>query len=317
MLARLQTDVLSSNPGIVIILGGTNDVGQAVSAGGSTPDATVITNFKNNIIQMVNMISAINAFPVLSTILPNNTSNRHQLIGQLNLWLKLYAHANGLTLLDAYGQATDPTNGNYLSSWATGDGTHPGAAGHLLYGQYVSNKLTPLVGVTAPFLCQANDDPNSLITNPLFLGGAVNGQGIPPGWQIASGFPTGMTVSYVTDSQVGGNMWQANAASSSGPYYVQFPIPSSKWSPGDEIVASGILTSNAGLTPDINFSTQSGVQGRVKPASAITRGYFFLRQIVPANATSLYFNLNTAQGTGIWSVGQLGVYNLTKLGLTS
>lgn len=317
MVARLQADILSSNPGIVIILGGTNDIGQSVSAGGSIPDATVVSTFKSNIISMVNQISAANALPVLSTIPPNNASNRKYLISQLNLWLRLFAHANGFTLLDFYGLAADPANGSYLASWNSSDGTHPGNAGYFSFGQYVANKLSPLVSVSAPFIAIDNNDPVNLITNPLFLGGAVSGQGIPPGWVINSGFGTGLTVGYVTDGAVNGNMWQVNAASSSAPYNVRFNFSGGSWSVGDELVAGGILTTNGGLAPNINFATQSGVASQLKPASAVTRGYFFIRQIVPANATSMSFNLNTVQGTGIWSVGQLGVYNLTKLGLTS
>lgn len=315
--ARFATDALSNSPSAVIILCGTNDIGQSVAGGGSTPNATAFANFQASIQSMVNTARSRYIQPILSTVPPNNAAGRHALIVQFNLWLKLYASRNRLTILDFYGQATDPTNGNYLASWATGDGTHPGIAGYVLYGTYVSNKLTPIVGVNAPFVSQSDDDATGLLTHPLFLGGALNAQGVPPGWSINSGFPTGLTASYVTDSAVGGNMYQLAAATSSGPYQVIFPFTAGSWSAGDTIAFSGILTSNGGVQPGIAFLDQAGTLNQVKPTNAITRGYFYVEQIIPSRSTTVYVGINIPQGTGTFSLGQLGVYNLTKLGLTS
>lgn len=317
MAARFVANVIPANPSTVIILCGTNDVGQSVSAGGTTPDATTITNFKASIQSMVKIARANGIRPILSTIPPNNASNRHTLINQLNLWIKLYASTSGLTILDYYGQAADPTSGNYLASWNSADGTHPGPAGYAIFGQYIANKLSPLIGVNAPFVAQDDVDPVNLLTHPLFLGGALSAQGIPPGWAIASGFPTGLTVSYVTDSAVGGNMWQVAAVASPQPYYISFTIPTSKWTVGDTIAISGILTSNGGIPPAIALANQNGVLAHLQPAQPVARGYFYMEQIVPAGSTTMLVELNTAAGTGTWSVGQLGVYNLTQLGLLS
>ncbi|MEA5453318.1 GDSL-type esterase/lipase family protein [Sinomonas sp. JGH33] len=317
MAARFQNDVLSTKPSVAVILCGTNDVGQSVSAGGSTPDATTIAGFQGSIQSMVQLANAAHVRVILSTIPPNNASNRHYLITQLNLWLKLYASTNGLTLLDFYGQAADPTTGNYLISWGSGDGTHPGTAGQQMFGQYVANKLSPLMPANSPFVAQDDADPVSILTHPLFLGGALNGQGIPPGWQIASGFPSGLAVSYVTDSAVGGNMWQVQSAATASPYYVQFPLPSAKWSVGDRLAVGGIITTNGGNTATVAFQNQSGALAKLTPAKALTRGYFYMEQVVPSGSTSMYLNINTPTGTGISAFGQLGVYNLTRLGLTS
>ncbi|WP_422933616.1 GDSL-type esterase/lipase family protein [Sinomonas sp. P47F7] len=317
MAARFATDILGFRCSTVIILCGTNDVGQSVSAGGTAPDATALANFQSSIQSMVLAARAANVTPILSTVPPNNATNRHALISKFNVWIRLYASLNNLTLLDFYGQAADPTTGNYLASWASADGTHPGSAGHLMFGQYVSNQISKLGGVLAPFVPQDDADPNSLITHPMFLGGAVSAQGIPPGWQIASGYGTGLTVGYVTDSAVKGNMWQVQAAASSAPYYVQFPIPAASWSVGDRLAVCGILTCNGGVLPGIAFADQAGARAKIGPSQPVTHGYFYMEQIVAPTSTSLYLDLNTPAGTGTWSVGQLGVYNLTKLGFTS
>jgi lysophospholipase L1-like esterase len=315
MLARVQADVVAYAPSACTILGGTNDIGTCVSAGGAVPDATAFALFQSNIRAIVGACRAASILPVLVTILPNNTSNRHALISKWNLWLRRYAAASGIPLLDFYAQAADPATGNYSTAMASGDGIHPGNAGLLILGTYASTTLAPLLPPNKPQLTVDDTDANNLLAHGLFLGGALNGQGVPPGWSINSGFPTGLTVSYVTDSAVPGNMWQAAAAASSGLYEIISPVFSG-WSVGDTIALSGVVTSNAGVTPQVQLKDQTGQFAKpFQSGQAVTRGVFYQECVVRAGATSLRFSIVIPQGTGTFSVGQLSAYNLTTLGI--
>lgn len=322
MASRLQADVLSTNPSAVIILGGTNDAGSAVSAGGATADATVLSNFQSNIDKMVKQCRAYGVHPILATVPPNNNgTGRHKIITQMNLFLKIYAQVNGVMLLDFYAQAVDPTTGNYATAMGSSDGTHPSSAGQKIWGQYVANVLSPLVGPFAPIVCQADDDSANLVSHGLFLGGALNAQGIPPGWSIGSPFGTGLTVSYVTDANVKGNMWQVQAAASSAPYYNTFSLGAkgTNWDIGHKLAVCGIITSTGGTASGIAVALNNGgALAQYIPTEALTRAYFYFEQTVPAGSNSMTLYLNTAAGiTETWSIGQLAVYNLTNLGIAS
>jgi lysophospholipase L1-like esterase len=121
MLARFDTDVTPYAPATVFILGGTNDSGALVAT----------ATYQANIAAIVAKVRAIGARPVLGTIAPNNAGGtRMTLVRQWNNWLKRYGAANGITVVDFYATLADPTNGQYLSAYSSGDGTHPNEAGY-------------------------------------------------------------------------------------------------------------------------------------------------------------------------------------------
>lgn len=313
MLTRLQSDVIAYGPSGCIILGGTNDIGYSVSAGGPNPDATVFADFQSNLRAMAGQLRAAGVMPVLCTIPPNNDARRHKLISQFNNWLRRYAAANGLLLLDFYAQAVDPSTGNYLASFGSPDGTHPGLAGYKTWGQYVASTLVPLLPPNYPSLRMDDTDANDLVTHGLFLGGALSSQGIPPGWNITSGYPTGLTVSLVTDPNVPGDMWQVQAVASSGPYYIQSNLGTSGWASGDTLAVSGVITTDGNLSVSIKLADQSAnLAVPFASTGSVARGVFYQEIAVPATSTNLYLNLTTGQGTGTVSYGQMSVRNLTR-----
>jgi lysophospholipase L1-like esterase len=131
-----------------------------------------------NVRAIVAKVRAIGAVPVLVTVPPDSTSSKLATV-TLNAWLRRYAAAQGLHLLDFYGQAVDPATGNYLASFQSSDGRHPGGAGLVLLGQYVANTLVPLLPLASPPIVQDAADTANRLTNGLLLGAAA-GNGVAP-----------------------------------------------------------------------------------------------------------------------------------------
>lgn len=312
VLARLASDVIAYKPNTCIILDGTNDIGGSVSAGGAIPDATVLATWQANKVAQITMLRANGIAPVVCTIPPHFTFSHHALTMKMNAWLIRYAAAKRVPVMDLYGQSVDPTTGNYLASMASGDGVHPGPAGLQILGQYVANTLGPLMpALSGAWLARDGADASNMVTQGLFLGGAVSGQGIPPGWALNSGFPTGITGAYVVDGAIPGNMWQVTAAASSGAYNVISNNFIGSCSPGDVLALSGVITTDAGYQPQLQLINQGGVFARSQLTRAMTRGTIYFECALPAASTAAYVSIPTPAGTGVTSYGQITVYNVT------
>ena len=86
--------------------------------------------------------------------------------------------------------------------------------------------------------------------------------------------------------------------------------------PGDVLACSGIYTSDGGVAVSfkVNFTPSGSFQPLLDAAGAVTRGRFYLTGTVPASTTGIAFQPKMAAGTGVLSYGQVGVYNLTRMG---
>lgn len=88
--------------------------------------------------------------------------------------------------------------------------------------------------------------------------------------------------------------------------------------PGDEMIFSGVVTSNGGVPVSV---TTSCVGAAYSPApvsvlaAAITRGVFHQRFLIPAATTQIAVRFQANAGTGVASFGQCGFYNATRLGM--
>lgn len=138
MLGRFYADVIALHPATVHILAGTNDI--AGNGGPTTLDA-----IENNIRSMIELAKAHRIKVVLGTVLPARRFDwRPEVdpvasIQALNAWIRDYARANRLTLVDYYAALDDGRHGLALSD--SGDGVHPTPAGYAKMEEALSAKL--------------------------------------------------------------------------------------------------------------------------------------------------------------------------------
>lgn len=138
MLVRFRADVVALHPGIVHILGGTNDV-----AGNTGP--TSAQDFKNNIMSMVEIARANGIEVMLGSIPPAASFNwRPQLkpaatIKALNAWLRDYSAQHGITYIDYYSNLAGPSA--ELKADLGNDGVHPNRRGYAIMRRLVEAKL--------------------------------------------------------------------------------------------------------------------------------------------------------------------------------
>jgi lysophospholipase L1-like esterase len=175
------TDILAAGVSSCVVAYGTNDILQSVAV--TTPQANLKT--------AVRQLKAAGIQPVMATLPPNSTTSTHTPIATLNAWIRRYAAANRIPVIDFHTILVDPATGSYLSAYAN-DGTHPNAAGYLAMAQAAWTTLQPLVLANSPLLSVKNSDPISkLSANACFLTDA-NTDGKPDSWTRFGG-GTGFT----------------------------------------------------------------------------------------------------------------------------
>ncbi len=128
MLLRFRQDVVALQPKVVVILGGTNDIGG--SLGPVAPEAT-----RNNIMSMVDLARANDIRVVLSSLTPVCDSIQPQTdrrpldkLRDLNAWMKSYAARAGIVYLDYWTAMLDDRGA--LRAEYTWDCLHPNDAGY-------------------------------------------------------------------------------------------------------------------------------------------------------------------------------------------
>jgi lysophospholipase L1-like esterase len=115
MLARMDTDVLSYKPAIVIVMGGTNDLKHRVRT------ATIVRHLDT----IIDQAREAGAVTVLCTVPPRDHYGNRVLA--LNKAIRKYAAKNKVPLLDFYSQLGN-RKGEYKSGMSV-DGTHPSRRG--------------------------------------------------------------------------------------------------------------------------------------------------------------------------------------------
>ena len=132
LLLRFRQDVIDLKPRVVVILGGTNDIGG--SLGPIDPTAT-----HNNIMSMVDLAKEHHIAVVLSSltpvcdyISPQTDKRPMEKIKAMNDWLKQYAAANSIVYLDYWSAMLDEHG--MLRKELTWDGLHPNDAGYEVMG---------------------------------------------------------------------------------------------------------------------------------------------------------------------------------------
>jgi lysophospholipase L1-like esterase len=142
MLVRFRQDVLDLQPATVVILAGTNDLGETSAA------PTPIPDIERNLQTMAELTVAHHIRPVFASLLPvNNYTSKAPISGlrspqslvAINDWLKAYCGRNGYTYLD-YHSAMVSANG-LMRRDLSDDGLHPNAAGYQIMASITKSAL--------------------------------------------------------------------------------------------------------------------------------------------------------------------------------
>jgi lysophospholipase L1-like esterase len=307
MLARFNTDVTPYNPGTVTLLGGTNDLS-------SIPLSTTQVNIK----AIVAKIRSIYAVPVIFTVPPyayqGAGPQKNAII--LNAWIRRYCQLNGILCLDIYKHMVDPSTGNFLSMYSNGDSVHYNSAAQVYLGNIFAPILSQkIAGTSSALLSYDNNDAYNLLSGPLFLTTPVSGIA---GWwsNYGNANAQGNTATITIDSQVAGAMQTLTSVSSTSNAVIGQPIPSSKFTVGNRLAISGILTTTGtfGYVQIKIVFNGTSIGATWRTTCVVTRENFYMESVIPVGTTSMDIIMSLAIGTGSASFGQLTMYNLTSLG---
>lgn len=331
--------VLAQRPSYVVIEGGTND------ANGVTDVPTTLAAYQTAMLSIMSACKRAGVPIIVCTVPPMDTSVasviKRRCIGAMNYWLKLVGPQYGL-VADVHAVLVDPTNGNFQTQYSSGD-VHPNEAGHLAWARVVQTQIRALQGARSSLVFSITDA--NLAANPLMAGGS--GATLPTGYAEVSG-GTGTAPAYSTladaSSFLPAGSWlqmDFDATAAGGTRRVTTNL-GSNWAVGDLLAVtghvqvvdvSGDFQANAAFTGHtaqvISYLTdQSSVAlsqddlsvGNVDASGNYNIGPFMNVVTVPAATTGLkhFFSVTVPTGSHYKArLGALGVFNLTRLGLTA
>lgn len=314
MLTRNQSTVIGKSPAVAALECGTNDVGNSIA----------FTTTTTNITSILTAWIAAGIKPVLCTIPPRTDSDTYILpILKVNAWIRKYAAANGITLVDFYSILVDPANAHYRAGLAQGDGIHPIASTHTSMADYFISKVSPLFPSFLPTIAMngAASDTLNMLTNSMFLlGGAA-----PTGWSFSG---NNCTHSSVANNVPPGGNWFQFACTNLGTDEILFDCGpaagtcSGQWSVGDKLAFSGTINTsgvNAGsLIYTVRVDCLNGTTWQSVPMNQWTidtSGTFYMDFIVTTGTTDVRPHLDIVSGTGTVQIAQWSLVNLTTQGL--
>lgn len=322
MLARLQADVLDFSPKIVTFLGGTNDITQNVP----------FSTYQSNVTQIVDRVTAIGAAIVILSIPPRDLADQKlKTTSRWNAWLREFARSRNLHFVDIHSRMVDPATGGYRTGLGHSDGLHFSRAGAAVVGAAVIEQLSPFMphgGVLRP---TSNVDPENLATNGLLLDGPDSA----PTDFLYSAAPAGVTMGRVDDpSFVGGKAWQVSAPNlaAATPSFSFYRSITSGYSPGDRLLMSVRFSISDTTVFGDSEKVGLSVIGLFYDAPAGQTLQYFARTLslgghhgvahgvvtVPEGTTSIQLAANwslPAGSSGVYRVGEYGIYNMTTMGV--
>ena len=147
MVTRFRRDVLCHQPGYVLILGGTNDLGWNVSP----------SEIMRNLTSMYDQTLAVRGMPIPVTVpsirvedasasregqewIADHLSRRNQ----LNKLIQEYAASKHIDFVDLFTVTADPQSGQ-LAALYSNDGIHLTTAGYRLFAEQVAHILKSLL----------------------------------------------------------------------------------------------------------------------------------------------------------------------------
>ncbi len=138
-LVRFDNDVLSSNPNIVLILTGANDLRHGRN------EADIVLDIEKMVLKcLTNSITV-----VLGSLLPSAYDvadpESSVKISSLNTMLKKLSEKYDVNFLDFYQCVSD--RGGYFSPEFTDDGTHPNMSGYLIMSKLFQDKFIDMIKI--------------------------------------------------------------------------------------------------------------------------------------------------------------------------
>lgn len=216
LLARYDADVIAHAPDLVMLLIGTNDLGNAVDT-------------RANLAEMIARNRAIGARTLIGKIMPRGSVGvpmSAPMIAKwelVNAWIDTQA-ADDVVVWDAESAIGngDAAHTMKMGHSHGGDNLHPNPLGAKVIGAVVAEALRPMIG-RGPSIPTSNSEPGNLVSNAQMLGSAGS----------LSGLATGtLADSYIGDVTGGAAASYAKIATDDGNGFWQ------------EIVASGTYSGN-------------------------------------------------------------------------
>lgn len=347
MLARFTADMTGCNG--VVILGGTNDAGALVSVSAYIANMSAMINLARLAGQAVVCVT-VPPFGV-----GHLGAAERALVAGYNSWLLLVAPSMGVIVADAHALLTNPATGDMYATMDSGDGAHPNNLGHRRIAQAVGPAMLQAIG-TNPHLLPTNAllpgvagaAANNLVTNPLMAGSHAGADGmdgvLPTGW--ARGYdgvhndphPVCSMPADASGKLLAGRWMELdynNTGGGTGTRKIETTLGAG-WSVGDRLAVTARLevqdvaggweaacTTPAGGVVSVSLIKQSQAGfvtiGEYSAATGPDWGPIWHTVIVPSGSTTLLLWVSIAIPAGLhvkFRIGEVGVFNLTTLGLT-
>jgi lysophospholipase L1-like esterase len=319
MLARFDQDVTPYAPTLVTVGSGTNEFLMGVP----------FEVYRADFIKLIAKVRSIGAVPVIVSLLPNQT--QRQRAATWVKWQRSYAAQQGIPFIDFWSLLIDPTTGILNGTAVTPDGTHPGVGGMIAMARYASKFLLDIVAPNAVPILTDNADTDSLLSNPLFLGG-VNGAGVADGWLVEPAAPAGSFFGVAADPAFClGNFQkiERNATTSDLVLHQGIGLVDGSGAPSNQKVAPGdrIITMLR-FKSEIYYGSRSGSDTiRLKFGAGPVRDIYtgtaplndgvtiYHEDTVPANANQIDLSYVGGPGSGMAWLGQVSIINATRGGL--
>ena len=303
MLARVNADVISKTPDKVFIAAGSTDI-----AAGTAPTAVTAT-----VSAIVALLKAANILPILCSIPP--VQQFVSATTQYNLQLQHLADLQGIPFVDVSAQLVDSTTGRIKAAYGADISNLAGSANRFM-ATAVNSAVAALFDQTPPWIPTSDLDGVNLIVDGLF-------QASPSRWtaSLVSG-SVPLPASIGSDYTISGNTAALSKTDRASVNALRGVAITTGFQPGDRIAFTGrIKTSGVefgGLAFDAGLQFSPGINmfyPMFHWSADIRDGQWYAETVVPAGVTSItpFFLLN--QGIGTVVVGQVGLINLTVLGL--
>ena len=304
MLSQFDAELGGVDFDVLLIKGGTNDIGASV------PTATIISNLQG----IVDKCVALGKKAIV--ILPPPMNSQIQASSALRDAMYLYFRDKGVTCIDPFATCINTATGGFKSGYDN-DGTHPSVIGDGVAGQALTTMLLENLNIDKSLSPKSNIKAGGLFSNPLMLLDS-NADGWADGY--GDGSPTGLTPSIVADADfVGGKAQKVSFASLTTDKYFRFLTVSFTGAP--KKIHLNCKMKLDGYTSASNYvvvvSLQGVLSGRFFPAtlSVLTDQTIVISAdfpfVAPDNFYYVYFNIKKGAGadySGSIRFGELQVY---------
>lgn len=302
-----------ARPDYCVVLGGTNDVGNAVP----------VPSILKNLLEIYRILLSYGIVPIAATIPPRDGASQFQQtnIMNLNTGIKLHAGELGLPLVDFHKALTDSNTANYLTGHAS-DQIHPNTLGARVMGAEFAKVIGGIMPAWNPPLSVAVTDPANLISNPLFTVDA-NNDGTPDRWTLHAA--AGATLSLeapAADEPIAGKWLKCVRATDSGSTTTFRVATITGVNPGDRVAhcfkfkfepaaSGGKFGVMCFKDKDVTMPLLGALHDwdRSTPVSTVY-GEF----TVPAGVTALQMDANFSGAGTVW-LAQMTMRNLTAAGI--